>query len=342
MQHLINIARYTEAVALFKTANDAVWYASALEGLATVALLDAWSGQGLVRSVVICDPYRQLSPTSPQHTSTSAGKVPWGDISEKLEQAISFYAKPGPLLESDQRYDLLAYLYTVAVLRQSFLLFSTWAAKGWGPLAFTALMHPGPAPYVPPTLSHPDSHLPSNRDRLSSISGVMRSQIAASISQAHGPWLLHLGHRERIAMLENITYLYSSLGYHRKEAYILREVVGCIMDLVVCAREENEPAYLSGADVNGVGSGDLCAVAMKGIQGSAGNESVLKLIKHICEVHGVNLEAVAFMKAVTQGAQEESQDTTSNDLLEDPYGWPELQIGIIREALAVAESLPGT
>jgi hypothetical protein len=52
-QHLINIARYTEAVALFKTSNDPVWYASALEGLATIALLEAWSGQGFVRSAVI-------------------------------------------------------------------------------------------------------------------------------------------------------------------------------------------------------------------------------------------------------------------------------------------------
>jgi hypothetical protein len=50
-QHLINIARYTEAVALFKASNDPVWYASALEGLATVALVEA-SGQGFVRSTI--------------------------------------------------------------------------------------------------------------------------------------------------------------------------------------------------------------------------------------------------------------------------------------------------
>ena len=51
-QHLINYARYTEAVTLFKPANDPVWYASALEGLATVGLLEALSAQGLVRSSV--------------------------------------------------------------------------------------------------------------------------------------------------------------------------------------------------------------------------------------------------------------------------------------------------
>ncbi|KAI9507373.1 transport protein Trs120 or TRAPPC9 TRAPP II complex subunit-domain-containing protein [Russula earlei] len=313
---------YTEAVALFKTANDPVWYASSLEGLATVALLEAWSGQGF-------------------NTSPSAGREPWSDISEKLEQAILLYAKPGPLSETDQRYDLLAYLYTVANLRQSFLLFATWAAKGWGPLTFTALMHPGPAPYIPPTLTHPISLIPSNRDRLSSISGVTRSQIAAAISQVHGPWFLHLGHRERIVVLENIACLYSSLGYHRKEAYILREVVGCIMDLVVCAREEYGPTYPSKPTPNGLS--DSGTVATKGIEIPTGNESVLKIVKYICEVHGVNLEAVRFVNTTARSTPEGEgvpQDTSLDDLPEDPYGWPELQLGIIREALAVAESLP--
>jgi trafficking protein particle complex subunit 9 len=170
----------------------------------------------------------------------------------------------------------------------------------------------------------------------------MRSQIAASITQAHGPWLLHLGHRERIAILESIAYLYSSLGYHRKEVYILREVVGCVMDLVVCSREENEPSYLSEATINGLGSGDLGTVATKGIQRSTGNDSVLKLVKYICEVHGINIEAVAYINTATQGTEEEGRDTDSDDLLEDPYGWPELQTCVIREALAVAEALPGT
>lgn len=206
-------------------------------------------------------------------------------------------------------------------------------------------MHPGPAPYIPPTLSHPDSHVPSNRDRLSSISGVTRPQMAAVISQAHGPWLLHLGHRERINTLENIAYLYSSLGYRRKEVYILREVVGCIMDLVVCAREQPEPGLSYRTTVSGKGSDDSSAVVVKGIERSTGNESVLKLVKHICGVHGINLEAVRFVNTDTYGTQEKgpvSQDTGSDDLPEDPFGWPELQIGIIREALSVAEALPGT
>lgn len=42
--------RYTEAIALFKAPQDVIWHASALEGLATITVLEAWAaGQGLVR-----------------------------------------------------------------------------------------------------------------------------------------------------------------------------------------------------------------------------------------------------------------------------------------------------
>ena len=54
MQHLIDNARYTEALALFKASADPLWHASTLEGLATLSLLDAWSGQGFVRAIVYC------------------------------------------------------------------------------------------------------------------------------------------------------------------------------------------------------------------------------------------------------------------------------------------------
>jgi hypothetical protein len=63
MQHLIDNARYTEALALFKTSTDPLWHASTLEGLATLSLLDAWSGQGFVRArLLYYDPHPWCSP----------------------------------------------------------------------------------------------------------------------------------------------------------------------------------------------------------------------------------------------------------------------------------------
>ncbi|KAI0062282.1 hypothetical protein BV25DRAFT_1945461 [Artomyces pyxidatus] len=326
---------YTEAIALFKTAADNVWHASALEGLATVAVLEAWSsGQGL-------------------QASMSNSKEPWSEVSDRLEQAVTLYSRTNPTSDPDHRYDLLAYLYTVAILRHSSLLFATWSSKGWGPLAFSALLHPGPTPYLPPTLMHADSHLLINRDRLSTISGVSRTQISAVLSQAHGPWLLHLGHRERIVILEAMASMYSSIGYHRREAYILREVVGCVMDLVVCGRDEAASANSVGLAITFTGSegqtqlGGKGAVGIKATEKADGNESILRLVKYICNVHGVDLDTVklidfALQRDSVDGETENSimQRGDPEDILEDPYGWPELQIGIVREAIAVAEALP--
>ena len=39
-------------------------------------------------------------------------------------------------------------------------------------------------------------------------------------------------------VLEAMASVYGALGFRRKEAYVLREVLGCIMDLIVCGREE--------------------------------------------------------------------------------------------------------
>ena len=102
-QHLINYARYTEAVTLFKTANDPVWCASALEGLATVALLEA-SGQGFgacstrhLTSIVVA-----LTNKRAQHPSTNPEQRTLGvTFPKSLEQAISlFYAETRSFVRS--------------------------------------------------------------------------------------------------------------------------------------------------------------------------------------------------------------------------------------------------
>lgn len=213
------------------------------------------------------------------------------------------------------------------------------------------MLHPGPYPYIPPTLLASDQDMYTARERLSTISGISRVQIAGVLAQVHGPWLLHLGHRERINVLEALASMYSFLGYHRKEAYVLREIIGCVMDLIVCGREEPglgeySSGYSSSATISNtlsfVREGDRGAVAIKETDRSDGNESILKLVKYVCRVHGINLEAVGLVSNADTDGEKKVVDADSDEgLMPDPYGWPELQIGILREALAVAEALPG-
>ena len=164
------------------------------------------------------------------------------EVAEKLVQAISLYSKAASPSDGETNFPILASLYSRAVLRHSISLYAIWSAKGWGLHAFTQMLRTGLASPIEPGADKTSSE--AALERLTSITGIARSSIAAVLSQAHGPWLLHLESRERIFVLETMATMYGALGYRRKEAYLLREVLGCIMDLVVCAREEAGGASL--------------------------------------------------------------------------------------------------
>jgi len=192
-------------------------------------------------------------------------------------------------------------------------------------------------------------------ERLTVLTGISRSTISATLGQLHGPWLLHLGQRERIAVLEATASLYACLGYQRKEAYILREVLGCLLDLMVCGREEDghtqtpsipQSAGLGVHNVHPVSGSNWGTVGVRLSESTAGNESILTLLAHVCRVLGINLEAVGLSESTNTRVVEQppSLNEYDEDIIEElrePVGWPELQVGVVREAVAVAEALPG-
>ena len=358
------IYRYNESIMLFKSPQDAPWHASALEGLATIPVVEAWSStHGIVRAVTKSFP--EVTADIHNQNGHASDKEPWHDIADKLTQAIGLYQKTTPISEPEANLSLLAYLYCTSVLRHSTLLYSVWSSKGWGPLAFTVMLQPGPSLFLPATLSNNASPVTSaaarntyaSLERLTVITGITRAQISASVSQAHGPWFSHLDARERIRTLEYIAAMYGALGHVRKEAYVLREIIACLMDMVVCGREESGSGS---ARVLSAGLGNrnnsLNVVTSQGTVGirenerTEGNESILHIVKHVCRVHGVDLEAVKLLDSSTpnrtsQTSQSEAEDEPNEELapsLQEPFGWPELQIDIIREAIGVAEALPGS
>lgn len=298
-----------------------------------------------------------------EHNSTTATKEPWSEIIEKLTQATSLYQKSPLYYEGETNYAILAYLYSRCILRHSSLLFAVWSAKGWGPLAFTTMLQPGPRPHLPPTLAHDEADQWLNLERLSKFSGISRSSISAVLGQIHGPWLLHLHPRERLSILETMASMYACLGYKRKEAYVLREVLGCVMDLMVCGREEDGITKVSGPQTAGIGTQNgpgtptnssvglnQGSVGIRMSESSSGNESVLRLLKHVCRTLGIDLDAVKLVDVPSQEAggeksgKGETASTFDDGLAPEhlgSHGWPELQVGVIREAVAVAEALPG-
>lgn len=280
---------------------------------------------------------------SNKNSSTSAGKEPWSDVIDKIVQATALYSK-APGSDAEHHYSLLSFMYCSCILRHASLLFAVWSAKGWGPVAFATMLQPGIRSQLPPTLTHGDAGSWANLERLSSTSGISKTTIASTVSQLHGPWLLHLGPRERIVILKAMAGIYSSLGYKRKEAYVLREVLGCIMDLIVCGREEDGISQAA-IDVSSTRTDPMLSPVGRGQVGirlnesSDGNDSLLTLLKFVCRVLGVDLEVVDLLKPNDENGDKVQGDESLNQL--EPFGWPELQVGVVREAVAVAEALPG-
>lgn len=158
-----------------------------------------------------------------------------------------------------------------------------------------------------------------------------------------------------MSILEAMASIYSCLGYMRKEAYILREVLGCLLDLMVCGREEDgfsDPSSVASSaglgiqPMSGVGAG-WGNVGVRLSESVDGNGSILRLLVYVCQVLGIDLEAVQMINSVDRVASlandKESILKYEEEIIEgfqEPYGWPELQVGVVREAVAVAEALP--
>ena len=129
------------------------------------------------------------------------------------------------------------------------------------------------------------------------------------------------------------------------------------MDLVVCGREHYDDYRLSSAKPVVIGQdAPTSAAGTLGIRESEpaeGNEGIVKLVKYICKIHGVDLGAVSVVDAGPgailsrkswtgdEKCDREVSPVPEDGIPKEPIGWPELQIGIVREAIAVAEALPG-
>ncbi|QRW27635.1 transport protein particle subunit [Rhizoctonia solani] len=355
------MAWYNEAISMFKSPIDYAWHASALEGFATALILDAWAqGDGL-------------------NTSMSASNLrePWADVLDRLSQATGLY------------WNRLRAQPTLPTLHRSFTpdWYSTLCnleCKGWGPVAFGTLVRGGippvfanlaseganaksdgpidPTKNLGPTLSHLSDRPTAPVApllRMSTITQISRAQIANVAGQAHGPWLQHLQPRDRLRVLTQLATLYACLGFRRKD-YILRELLACIVDLIICAREETGTKVSTGrmsvitdpnenrgggwpgpgANQTGEISEGTGEIGVRIAETTEGNESILRIVKYVCEIYGIDVSRVQVgMDAIDTGTKDGSVDDDIE--LDSPrFGWREVQVGVVREAVQIAEALP--
>ena len=182
------------------------------------------------------------------------------------------------------------------------------------------------------------------------MSTITRTQIANVAAMAHGPWLMHLQPHDRIRVLSALATIYSCLGFVRKEVYVLREVLSVVMDMIVSAREEMREGLNSAISPGGSPNTAAAQISIREHEFGDGNESVVRLVRYICAGYGIDLAAVRLLGKDQPSVTDEGEERRERDLDEDvemdiakpsPFGWAELQVGVVREAVAIAEALPG-
>lgn len=340
------ISLYTEVTQSLKNANDYLWQASATEGLAAATWLEAWEARDPTS-----DSMGNGTGGVPFHTSPTATLV-----HDLYNQATSLYGRsplpPDSLFMhgSESGETVIARLYTTCALRHSRFLLAIWTAGGFGAPALESTVRNDkamPRIYPPPEYQFRKRVFM----KLSTLSHVARVSISTIANRAHGPWILRLPTDVQLQVLVALVGIHRVLGLERREAVLTREVVGLVIAMIAKTRMPTnrldapifgaarggsissisgviEPENTVSNDGLGLASARPASASVTTMlrETEEGNQAVLQLVSRVLDVFGLDLCSLA------------KDDDRPVDVR---YGWPELQVAMLREAIAAAETLPG-
>jgi len=261
-------------------------------------------------------------------------------------------------------------LYAEACLRCAYFLLAVYEAHGSMQKALDRLVSPPSSSTTPPTSTADPDTSQSRSAQLASLAPsntVPRSSIALWISTAYSPHLATLSLPIRLRITSEVASLFGRIGYRRKEAFVLRELAALCAEGVVGRGIEVLPGVRGGGNsgipspipeeggpshppthANGIHkptprlTNDRLSNLVRTTSSSAGNDSIIRLSERVCEAFGIRVAPRApggkkkNRMSVMQGRALEITESGTG-----VFGWPGLQVGVLKDAIAIAESLPG-
>ena len=254
---------------------------------------------------------------------------------------------------------LLAYLYTSLALRISHFLLIVWAARGWGSIALSALLSHSLPRSFPLALSSEEARDSAARRKrrrtllmLSSKSQLERHSIFGHAETALAPHHRSMTKAEQLAVHVEVAWLARWLDLPRREVYVTREVVKRIGSMIVEGRDEQRRLESAGfsrrakddstdthTPSTGLGLGLPIKKQVVGIrrrESVEGNNGVMALFERAVGLMGLDLLTMSSSSAKRVSILgSENEDTPA-----PRFGWPDLQMEMIKEGIAIAEALP--
>ena len=336
---------------------DAVWFASALEGWAVTRTLLARLGGAVVdqapRSAYPFGPGRERDRDARDSTPPS---LVWKDIAEAYVLALSIYAKclaPPQLLAAplrsvtsetprDYTHPLL---HAGACLAYARFLHAIWASSGWNGECFDQLLAGG----MPPALGG-GTPSPAEYAQFSALSGVYRHEVAAAADAAVTQSLRVLSAADQLAVLGEVAAVLAQLGFARRHAHVvvqLHAVLARVLSHSFGARADmpidlGVPARLVPAGTHD--SSPALALAMQ----AADTYGVNLLSTPVCGLPPTHALAKARARVINARyapliagdvRAELARLETHDPRVAPRFGWPALQVHLVKALAALAEAL---
>ncbi|CAK9780718.1 unnamed protein product [Cutaneotrichosporon oleaginosum] len=352
---------YDEGAEKSRGVGDVLWEALAREGRAVAGIGEAWEGRdGSTHSTPFPSspiPVEILSHYLSALACLSRAPLPFPPSSTILSpspQRDSLSLPPTTSLSPTivgTGEGLLAYLYSSLCIRISHFVLTIFAAGGWGSIAVSSLIaHALPRSFPPPVEDGNPRRIRTRRLALAQLAA--ESQLARHTLLGHAEagiasFRKAMAKPEQLAVYVEVVRIARWLDMERKEAAATREVLKLVGAIVVEGREQHRrllsqaAARAHGTDFSrmegamGYGMGvPVSAVVARRKEASAGNPGITELIERICAVLGIDILAFG-------NAHRDDQVSKQGDTADEPhFGWPDLQVEVIKEAITIAESLP--
>ncbi|CAG8555401.1 15541_t:CDS:10 [Funneliformis mosseae] len=143
---------------------------------------------------------------------------------------------------------------------------------------------------------------------LSSVSGVSKIEVTRWAMKGYGSYIEEMSITEQIHITTTLSAIFSVINFRRKHAFFLRQTALLILPLLSKPRNSSPQTNKS----------------------SIGSESgLLTCLKKITEIYGVG-----------DDVDQTDYSVIDEDARPLDFGWPDIQIDVIKDALTISEALP--
>ncbi|KAI8337994.1 TRAPP II complex [Chlamydoabsidia padenii] len=336
------ITLYLQAIDMTKITSDYLWLASAIEGYVCTTLLleQLYGNQATKKSPILSDTTTTDSPLDKEDTHLSRSPLTVSFVLEQYNFVLHYYAKefnstttykPMDDVPNNDGYvanmtgsaSISCLLYAEACLKMARFLLTVYLNGKLDNHALFLLMHGVTTSSLAPSSSLPATPISMTYSQQTpGTNEIERWDIGVWTTRVWEASVSNLTVIDQIHLMSQMTFIYNSIGYYRKAAWMKYQSIQLMLPILLHRRAKST---LSTNYMN----------SCKPLT-TMNSHGILKILKWICKVYGIE-DPDMDVDSSTIGQQVDFYITKFGK--ETTNRWPSLQLAVLRKCIITAESL---